>query len=400
MAKANGIQMTEIRSSMARSVAGVVMKDSTAREIRSRQPNIDVPTILNEVVQGGITMGYTNPFSSSTGLNFLVTVLNTFAGADRDPLSPAVVSTFERFQQGVPFVALSTLHMRDSVRNNGSLDAFIMGHQTFLKTAELQHGFEFIPFGIPHLHPLYAVGNPGDQKLEALELFARFAERPKFQQLARQYGWNQPIADNYQTNLPIPKGAVLLQMQRLWKEKKDAGRPIAAIFLADVSGSMSGSRVMALKRALLSGSEFISSFNHIGLLTFSSHVTEVLAINPFNLNQKASFHAAVQDMDAGGNTAMYDGVLVALSLLDQYKQTHPNVKPMLFVLTDGETNEGYELSNSQKVIQGLKIPVYTIGYEADLKVLKKLSTLVEASSINADEGDVEYKIGSLLNAQM
>lgn len=400
MAKANGVAMTEIRPSMARSVAGIVMKSRTAERIREKYHVVDVRSIINEVVQGGIAMGYTNPFASSTGLNFLVTVLDTFAEGGLDPLSPAVVSTFEKFQQGVPFVALSTLHMRDSVRNDGSLDAFIMGHQTFLKTAELQHGYEFIPFGFPHTHPFYAVGDPGTQKMEALEQFARFAERPEFRRLAERYGWNQPISTSYQPDLVMPDGAMLLQMQRLWKEKKDAGRPIAAIFIADVSGSMAGSRIRALKQALLSGSEFISPENHIGLATFSNTVTELLPVNRFNLNQKAAFHAAVQDMDTGGNTAMYDGVLVSLKLLLDYKGAHPEVKPMLFVLTDGQTNEGFTLSDAEEVIQALKVPVYTIGYEADLKVLKELSSLVEAASINAGEGDVEYKIGSLLNAQM
>ena len=60
---------------------------------------------------------------------------------------------------------------------------------------------------------------------------------------------------------------------------------------------------------------------------------------------------------------------------------------MPFVLTDGATNEGFSLGDAQKVIQGLKVPVYTIGYEADLKVSKQLSSLVEAANTNAGEGD-------------
>lgn len=73
---------------------------------------------------------------------------------------------------------------------------------------------------------------------------------------------------------------------------------------------------------------------------------------------------------------------------------------MLFVLTDGVTNQGFGLEQARPVIQGVRIPVYTIGYEANLEVLQRLSSLVEAASLNADQGDVEYKIGSLLNAQM
>ncbi len=78
----------------------------------------------------------------------------------------------------------------------------------------------------------------------------------------------------------------------------------------------------------------------------------------------------------------------------------PNAKPILFVLTDGESNAGLELNKIRAVIKGLRIPIYSIGYEANIAVLRSLSSLVEAASINADEGNVEYKIGSLLNAQM
>ncbi|MBC8391667.1 MAG: hypothetical protein H8E17_03740 [Deltaproteobacteria bacterium] len=54
----------------------------------------------------------------------------------------------------------------------------------------------------------------------------------------------------------------------------------------------------------------------------------------------------------------------------------------------------------RKIIEGIGIPIYTIGYEADLAVLHRLSSLVEAASINATEGKIKFKIGSLLNAQM
>ena len=85
-----------------------------------------------------------------------------------------------------------------------------------------------------------------------------------------------------------------------------------------VSGSIAGSRISALKRALRSEPELIAPENHIGLATFSNTVTELLPFNRFNLSQKAAFHVAVQDMGTGGNTAMYDAVLVSFKLLLYY----------------------------------------------------------------------------------
>ena len=82
----------------------------------------------------GIAMGYTDPFVKNAGLNFLVAVLATFAQGDPNKmLADDVVSAFEAFQRGVPFVALTTPQMRDSVQNDRSLEAFIVNRAVFAK---------------------------------------------------------------------------------------------------------------------------------------------------------------------------------------------------------------------------------------------------------------------------
>ncbi|MFP4307808.1 MAG: vWA domain-containing protein [Desulfococcaceae bacterium] len=399
MVEAHGVPMTPVRERMAANIAGIVMKEAVANELRTVYGELNVKNIIDAVVQGSLVMGYTDPFASSTGLNFLVTVLATFA--DGDPaamLTPEVVSSFESFQRGVPFVALTTLQMRDSVMNEGSLDAFVMEYQTFVHTPVLKSGYEFIPFGIRHDNPLYAVGDVSPEEMEVLKAFGEFAGERKYAQLAARYGF-QP---NIQHTPPFeaPPGDVLVRAQKTWKEKKDAGRPIAAIFLCDVSGSMRGDRLGRLKTALLEGAEFISPQNSIGLVVFNQQVSRILPIKPFDLNQKAAFHAAVQDMSADGPTAMYDGIAVSLEQLVRAKEQNPNVKPLLFVLTDGETNRGLIFPDMEHLIPALNIPIYTIGYEADIEELKRVSSLVEAASLNAGEGEIAYKIGALLNAQM
>ncbi len=399
MVEAEGVPVEPVAESTVGNVAGVVMKQSVAARLRDKYGKVDVPTLVDAVVQGSLVMGYTDPFASSTGLNFLVTVLSRFSdGKPETMLSPAVVSAFESFQKGVPFVALTTLQMRESVERSGSLDAFVMEYQTFAKTPTLQSGYEFIPFGVRHDNPLVGLGRLDADQRETLKAFAEFGRKAQYQRLAKDYGFNPSI--DYQNAFPVPKGDTLVQAQRLWKEKKDAGRPIAAVFVCDVSGSMRGVRLAQLKKALLGGSEFISPTNSIGLVVFNHQVTTVLPVRPFDLSQKAAFHAAVKRMEAEGNTAMYDGAVVGLNMLIDEKTRDPSVKPVLFVLTDGDTNRGFDFNASAPVFEGLGIPIYTIGYEAKIDQLKKLSSLVEAASLNAGEGEIEYKIGALLNAEM
>ncbi len=389
--------MTLVSEQLVPNVAGIVMKDETADELRATYPTLDAASLIEAVVAGDVVMGYTNPFASSTGLNFLLTVLDDFAEGDESRLTaPDVASVLEQFQQQVPFVAFTTLQMRESVENdNGSLDAFVMEWQTYIQTDSLRSGFEFIPFGIRHDNPLYAVGDVSPGELETLEAFAEFAQRDRYRNLAEDYGFDPPA---YTSDVAIPSGSALIDAQNLWKEKKDAGRPVAAVFVADVSGSMAGTRLFSLQRALRTARGFISPEASVGMVEFSDQTVLRLPIEEFDLNQQARFIAAVDDMDAAGGTAMYDGITLGLSMLLSHQATNPNAKPLLIVLTDGETNEGYTLGDVQATIGGLRIPVYTVGFEANLDELGRLSSLVEAATINASEEDVEFKISALFNA--
>ncbi len=119
---------------------------------------------------------------------------------------------------------------------------------------EFSSGYQFIAFGVPHDHPPLCGGQLQPRELEVLVLQARYVEESKNLKLAKDYGWNQPIAGGYRSSVPVPNGGALIQAQKLWKEQKDVGHPIVAVFLCDVSGSMQGSRINGVKEALITGS--------------------------------------------------------------------------------------------------------------------------------------------------
>jgi Ca-activated chloride channel family protein len=389
--------MTPVREQLVPNVAGLVMKSETVEDLAAKYGVLDAATLIEAVVAGDVVMGYTNPFASSTGLNFLLSVLDDFADGDEDRLlAPDVASVFETFQENVPFVALTTLQIRESVeKENGTLDAFVMEYQTYVNTNSLRSGFEFIPFGINHDNPLYAVEGASARELEVLELFAAHADSQESRDRAADMGFEPP---EYDSTVAIPSGETLIEAQQLWKEKKDAGRPVYAVFVSDVSGSMAGTRIIAVSTALESALGFISPTSSVGMVEFSDVTSKRLDIALFDLNQQGRFAAAIEEMDANGGTAMYDGILVGLSMLVDARNADPNIKPLLFVLTDGETQSGLDFDDAAPVIAGLGIPVYTVGFEADLDELARLSSLVEAASINATEEDVEFKMASLFNA--
>ncbi len=85
-------------------------------------------------------------------------------------------------------------------------------------------------------------------------------------------------------------------------------------------------------------------------------------------------------------------------MLEDQRALDPEVKPILVVLTDGQTTDGLTFDDVDEVVEGLRIPIYTVGFEADLDELGRVSSLVEAASIDASEEDVEFKIAALFNA--
>ncbi len=395
MLSAQGIALKKIAEVTAPNTAGVIVR-SSKKELITSNGNLDIQKLLTAVTGGTFAMGYTNPYQSSTGLNFLLTVLNAFAEGDESQyLAPDVASAFEAFQAGVPFVAQNTLQMRDAAVESGVLDALVMEHQSWVNVKGMGD-YEFVPFGVRHDSPLYATTEADSSELAVLELFAEFLA--KNQRVVDDYGFGQQ--SDYQSSYTLQNGAMILNAQKIWKEKKSGGRPIAAMFVADVSGSMDGSRIKNLKKALIESSDLISSGNSIGLVSYNNRVNVDLSIRPFNIQQKSLFIGAVEQLQTGGGTATNDAVLVAANELSGFARENPDHKLVIFVLSDGETNKGLAYEDVSTVMEWIGIPIHSIAYELSSEHLKAMASLAEGAYIESSAESASYRIGNLLNSEM
>lgn len=395
MVKAQGIKTELVAERLVGNVAGIVSSKAKHDELVEKYGSINIKTVTDAIADNELSMGYTDPFASSTGLNFLVTALGTFDSSDL--LGDKAVQGFEKFQANVPFIASTTLQMREAAKT-GMLDAFVLEYQTYMNAADFKSGYVFTPFGVRHDSPLYALGDLPQEKLDIIKKFAEFAQQDKYQKLADEKGFNG--LNEYRSELPAIDGSLLSSAQKLWKEKKDGNKPIAAVFVADVSGSMDGEPLNRLKESLLKGQKYLGRDNSIGFVSYSDNVTIHLPIGKYDTNQQSMFVGAINSLQASGGTATFDGIVVAMKMLQDTLAVNPDVKPVIFVLSDGETNEGHSLKDIRGLIENYKIPIYTIGYNANIKALESISSINEAASINADTDDVVYKIGNLLNVQM
>ncbi|MBB6669521.1 vWA domain-containing protein [Cohnella nanjingensis] len=395
MVKASGVKTELVAKRLVGNVPGIVIAKAKYDALVDKYGSVNVKTVTDAIAANEFSMGYTDPFASSTGLNFLVTALNTFDSSNI--LGDKAVQGFEKFQANVPFIASTTIQMRDAAKS-GMLDGFVLEYQTYVNAADLKSGYVFTPFGVRHDSPLYALGDLPQGKLNIVKKFAEFVSQEKYQKQAEKNGFNQ--LEDYKSELAVVDGGLLSSAQKLWKEKKNGSKPIAAVFVTDVSGSMDGEPLNRLKESLLKGQKYLGRDNKIGLVSYSSDVAINLPIAKYDTIQQSMFVGAVNSLQAGGGTATFDAIVVALKMLEDELQTDSNVKPVIFVLSDGETNEGYSLNDIKGLVENYKVPIYTIGYNANIKALQSISSINEAASINADTDDVVYKIGNLFNVQM
>lgn len=392
-----GVKAELVEERLVGNVAGILLTKAKKDELVNKYGEINTKTIVDAVANDELDMGYTNPFASSTGLNFLISALYAFDSSDL--LSDKAVAGFESFQPNIPVVPYTTLQMREAAKS-GLLDGFVLEYQTYMNTPEIRY-YEFTPFGFRHDNPMYAIGELSGEKRRILNEFLQFTQQEKYQNLATEYGFNG--LDEYKSEVEPVGGDVVIQAQRLWKDVKNA-KPICAIFVVDISGSMDGKPLNSLKRSLLEGQKYIGGNNLVGLVSYSDDVNIDLPVAEFNLDHRTLFAGAVYDMQAGGGTATFDAIAVAMQMLIEQKAAgpdkDPNLKPRIFVLSDGETNKGHSLKDIRKILEEHGVPVYMIGYNADIPALEEISNITEGACINADTEDVVYKLRNLFNAEL
>ena len=353
--------------------------------------------IIKAVQDGKINIGYTNPQTSSTGMNLLLSIMKM---GDENMFSDAGIENFTKFQTNIPFVAYNTMQMRDSAQK-GTLDGMILEYQTYINEPNVNKLYNFIPFGVRHDNPLYVVNEEylSDDELDAIQQFNDYCMSSSCQGIATKYGFN--ANDDYKASVEFT-GSEVNKALEIYKSNKDNGKDIIAVFVADCSGSMYGDPIIQLKQSLSNGMQYINENNYVGLVSYSDDVTIEVPIAKFDMNQKAYFQGGINGLSANGSTASYDAVIVAMDMIEKFKADKPDAKAMIFLLSDGYQNVGYGINTVTPAIKESQIPIYTISYtaDADTDAMRELSEINEAATINADSEDIVYKIKSLFNSQM
>lgn len=251
LVKNEGVELTVEADRLVGNVAGILVSKKTGDMLRSEYGEASVSSVLNATIDGKLMMGYSNPYTSATGLNFLLEALAS-SGSDTI-VDTAAVENFQKFQANVPLVSFTTQQMVQSA-DKGIVDGVVMEYQSYQNDPTLQRNYEFIPFGVRHDNPLYSIGNVSAEKKEVIAAFVSFCAQNQAE--ATKDGFNG--LDDYAYTGKAYDGNTIAQAQSVWKEEKDSGIPIVAEFVVDTSGSMRGEPLNALKTAMINTIQYIN----------------------------------------------------------------------------------------------------------------------------------------------
>ena len=171
-------------------------------------------------------------------------------------------------------------------------------------------------------HGRYIKARPAKNKLDDIAFDATFRAAAPFQK--RRMEKRKRLA------FAIEKS----DLQRKVRVKRVAN---LVLFLVDASWSMAvAERMNATKGAILSLlTDAYQRRDRVGLVVFQKD-RATLVLPPTNSVQLAQ--RALMDIPVGGKTPLSAGLLMAADVLQHEKHTHPDIEPLLIVLTDGAGN--------------------------------------------------------------
>ena len=400
--EANGISVDKVATKTIGNVIGIAIENDAYQSLKSKNGNIDVKTIVQANIDGDLSIGYTNPLTNPTGLNFVVSMLSTFDASN--PNSMEASTDFSEFQNSVNSVSYSTDQMVKSVKA-GMINSFVIDHQSFLTNDTLKNGFVFIPFGVRHDYPLYKMANTEDSEAEVLEAFAESFSSEEVKNYAKQRSFYAD--EDYVSNVDPSRypASTLTEILNFWKESKAGQKRIVCMFVADFSGSMDGRKIESLMESMRNAAQYINSDSYIGVIGYDHNVYQFMPIRKFDDQHMKYYFGAIDNFEkyGGGGTATNDALIAAIRKV-RYEELHSgqDIKPIIILLSDGQTQSGYSLRSVKNLIHAFSYPIYTIGYgkDADKKELQEIADINGGVFIDSTTGDVGFTLKNIFNAEM
>lgn len=344
-------------------------------------PEITWEDIAAKAAAGELRFAMTNPAASNSGFTALVGVASALSGTS-DALQVEDIKTeaLQGFFKGQALTAGSSGWLADAyVREQANLDG-IVNYESVLLALNKSHKLTeplYLVYPrdgiITADYPLMLI-NP--DKREAYQKLVDYLRSTDMQRLIMERTLRRPInpqvqlssdfANQILVELPFPNSVAVID-SLIYGYLDEQRIPSHTFYVLDVSGSMEGDRLDALKTALhgltgldnsLTGqfSRFRSR-ERVTLIPFSDHVEDVRF---FTVDDPAEGSASmdairqyVSRLQAGGGTAIYTSLELAYSEAQVAYGSNPDRYYSVVLMSDGENNEGASLGDFRRYYQGL-----------------------------------------------
>ncbi|MEZ4528921.1 MAG: VWA domain-containing protein [Desulfobacterales bacterium] len=371
---------------------------------------------------GKFRWGHAHPDANS---GFLTIISEVYAALDKteglkpeDLGKPEVVSFLKEFEGAVEHYGLSNSWIDDLMYAKGPayLSATVQYENTIIQSNE-KHGGR--PFRMTAVYP--AEGNfwtrhpvaileeewMTPEKNAACRQFIDFLLRDEAQRAAMKMGL-RPIRKDFPLEAPfdaahgviadiasdkvfqVPDENVLKRIRDLWEEAKV---PATIAMVIDRSGSMKGEAMENAKTGAIQFVRQMKPRDQVMILAFH-HEISVLSDLCEIRQCGEELQTRLEGIFADGKTSLYDAVAESYKKLRQLKQTVPNRRYAILVLSDGKDTSSHigrhDLTDLLPAGEDYDVPkIYTIAYgaEADRDFLTEISNRTNARifSSNPDE---------------
>lgn len=369
---------------------------------------------------GSFKFGHTHPDYSNSGL--IALVAEAYAGANK--VKGLTLADIQKLSSGTFLQQIES-----SVVHYGSSTGFFgrkmyTSGPSYLSAAVLYENMviesyaksNHLPFPVVAIypkegtfwsdHPVGIVDRDWvlPEHREAAEIYIKFLLALKQQQRAMEYGFRPgdpgvrlaaPIDREYgvdpeqpQTTLAVPPAPIIAAVQQLWRKQKKHAHVVLAI---DTSGSMLGEEIAAAKAGSKELIAMLGDEDQLSLLSFADKVTWIAKGLKLG-SRRAEAVRAVDQLQADGNTALYDGVGAAYRYVTE-EHPLPEAISAVVVLSDGaDTDSQTKLDQLFDLFRsthnGAGVRVFAIGY-GKFAAKDVLRDIAEATKADCFEGSRE-----------
>ncbi|MBC8262986.1 MAG: VWA domain-containing protein [Anaerolineales bacterium] len=409
----------------------IAMWEDVARSFGYPESDIGWGDILSKA-QSDPSFKWSHP-STSSASGLLATLAEFYAGAGKtrgltieDAQHPATLEYVGAIEKTVRYYGEGEWAVVQQVLEKGPtyLDAFVCQEQLVIYFNSQANAPGRLVAIYPvegslwEDHPLALLETPDltDDQRVVFGYFRDYVTSQEAQMLILSYGYRPadlsiPLDDpaspikpengvdpaEPQTTLQVPSPAVVEVVKDAWWYTK---RHTNVYLVVDTSGSMRGDKLANAQEALRVFLDQIKGdLERVGLVEFSSQVNNIIPLDELSRN-RADLTAAIEELEAGGDTALLDAINAAYVRLQELNDSE-RINAIV-AMTDGRENHSSissrELTQKMRAgnESGVPIVVFCIAYGDDADY-RTLEALAEATDGQVRKGDLEsirqlYKI--------